>query len=474
MRWDVLVVGAGGAGLAAALEAAAMGARVLVLEKGATPGGSTGLAIGSIAAACTRRQRAAGIADSLEAHLEDALRFAEAGGVDPGAIADNLLRFAALVRGAGAAVDWLEDLGVRFSGPHPEPPHRVYRMHNVVPHTRAMVEVLVQAAVARGVALRTATAAEELLRSGEQVRGVRCRDLATGATHDLEAGAVVLAAGDSSASPGEGPDPWPPGLNPGAQGDGVRMAAAVGALAYRPIALPQLRAVTPPHFEPSHRLLAAGAILVNARGARFASELGHPAAALARQEPPLCYVVFDAAVAAQIARPADDSAPARDGWLRTGRIYVGTYPAVAFAYLDDLRAAGRLAEAPDLEGLARLLQIPASTFAEEVARYNRDAASGEDRRFGRRPAGPGVRVAPYFALGPFRAATTLTDGGLAVDPQWQVLARTGRPIPGLFAAGANAWGSCLLCGHGHHLAWSFVSGREAGRAAARQALARAR
>jgi fumarate reductase flavoprotein subunit len=55
------------------------------------------------------------------------------------------------------------------------------------------------------------------------------------------------------------------------------------------------------------------------------------------------------------------------------------------------------------------------------------------------------------------------EGGLAVDTQHRVLDENDRPIPGLYAAGATGQGGLLLKGHGHHLAWAFVSGRRAGR-----------
>jgi fumarate reductase flavoprotein subunit len=58
------------------------------------------------------------------------------------------------------------------------------------------------------------------------------------------------------------------------------------------------------------------------------------------------------------------------------------------------------------------------------------------------------------------------EGGLAVDAQHRVLGANDQPIPGLYAAGSTGQGGLLLKGHGHHLAWAFVSGRRAGRLAA--------
>jgi fumarate reductase flavoprotein subunit len=71
------------------------------------------------------------------------------------------------------------------------------------------------------------------------------------------------------------------------------------------------------------------------------------------------------------------------------------------------------------------------------------------------------------ALGPVRSVFVHSEGGLAVDLEHRVLNASGAPIAGLYAAGSTGQGGLLLRGHGHHLAWAFVSGRRAGRFAAR-------
>jgi fumarate reductase flavoprotein subunit len=91
-----------------------------------------------------------------------------------------------------------------------------------------------------------------------------------------------------------------------------------------------------------------------------------------------------------------------------------------------------------------------------VADYN--ASRSEPSRFG---------AGPYVTLGPARAVFVHNEGGLAVDHDHRVLGADDKPIEGLYAAGATGQGGLLLKGHGHHLAWAFVSGRRAGRNAAR-------
>ncbi|MGQ0751601.1 MAG: FAD-dependent oxidoreductase, partial [Betaproteobacteria bacterium] len=126
--YDVVVVGAGGAGLAAASEAARLGRTVVLLEKNPEPGGSTSWSVGSISATNTPHQRRAGIRDTPDEHYEDMAKHA-------GALAarDNPALRRILVDRTNEMLEWLMQLGIVFVGPMPEPPHRYNRMHNVVP-----------------------------------------------------------------------------------------------------------------------------------------------------------------------------------------------------------------------------------------------------------------------------------------------------------------------------------------------------
>ena len=113
------------------------------------------------------------------------------------------------------------------------------------------------------------------------------------------------------------------------------------------------------------------------------------------------------------------------------------------------------ASAPGLDALAGRLRLPADALRKTVAAHN--ARAGNRPRLGQ---------GPYVALGPVRAVFVHNEGGLAVDHDHRVLGTGDRPIDGLFAAGSTGQGGLLLRGHGHHLAWAFVSGRRAGRNAA--------
>jgi fumarate reductase flavoprotein subunit len=104
--------------------------------------------------------------------------------------------------------------------------------------------------------------------------------------------------------------------------------------------------------------------------------------------------------------------------------------------------------------------MDADALRATVTEHNSIAASQ-----GRTP----LLEAPFIALGPVRSVFVHNEGGLAVDREHRVLGAHGQPIPGLYAAGATGQGGLLLKGHGHHLAWAFVSGRRAGRFAAERA-----
>ncbi len=116
--FDVIIVGGGGSGLAAAVSAAENGAQVLVLEKEPEPGGTTGLAVGSFTANRTPQQQQAGIVDRVDDHAEDAGCFA------PRKIeARNNEELRRWFLGHGAdTLAWLQDMGLSFQGPNPEPP----------------------------------------------------------------------------------------------------------------------------------------------------------------------------------------------------------------------------------------------------------------------------------------------------------------------------------------------------------------
>ncbi len=134
--WDIVVVGDGAAGLAAAVTAASRDCRVLLLEKCSALGGTSAMAIGSITGSGTRLQIHAGVQDSTEDFLNDLDAAVDHLGLKN---RDNLVLKEVLVRDTGPATDWITDLGASFVGPFiEEGVHRIPRMHKHCPKLKEL------------------------------------------------------------------------------------------------------------------------------------------------------------------------------------------------------------------------------------------------------------------------------------------------------------------------------------------------
>jgi glycine/D-amino acid oxidase-like deaminating enzyme len=489
---DVLVIGAGGSGMSAAISAATSGASVLVLEKRPKAGGSTAMSVGSFTAANTSYQYRAGVNDGIEEFVRD---MAVANG--PREADENTALRRLLAEYAGPTVEWLSSIGVQFLGPTPEPPYDKPRMHNVVPNSRAYAVALLRECRRRGVEVRTGVRVRTLLRNvAGEVVGARAGDV-----DHLARRGVVLATGDYSASTefkaryvSEAAARVPP-VNPYNTGDGFRLGTEVGAvmvqmdrlyegLRFFPSRRPDPIKILPAHpvvsrvmrfvaehvprlltlvargaltswVAPNNTMYQAGAILVGPGGRRIANEDTDSAMAraVAADDANTAYMIFDHQVATLFS-----------AWPHP----VSTFPGVAYAYVEDYRRFR-----PDvyhcadtLPGLAASIGVDPHQLQRTVDRWNTDVAGGADSEFGRERLGHGVRTGPFYALGPLGAFVTLTDGGLAVDDRLRVTDSSGAAVPGLWAAGSTGQGGLQLVNHGLHIGWAMVSGRLAGRHAA--------
>lgn len=479
----MLVVGAGGAGFAAAIEAATAGARVVLLEKNPRPGGTTAMSVGSITATRTPHQLRAGIDDSPAAHAEDLAAINARRGTVP----DNPRLRRLLTENIGETFQWLLDLGVEFIGPLPEPPHKQSRMHCVVPTSRSYIDRLARRARALGVEVRCGFRVTSLLQRDGAVVGVE-GVAADGSPATIGAGATVLATGDfsgdrdmveahvSAAAARARP------VNPTNTGDGHRMAMSLGgrilngqvaltSIRFLPPARPSLLQSIPPSralaramrwgferlpealirpfvmafitsvLQPSKAFYQHGAMLVNRDGRRFGDETGDLTLALAQQPEQSAWLLFDRRLAQRYSR-----------WPH----YVSTAPGTGYAYVDDYRRHRRdlWHEAASVEGLARAVGMPEDALRATVNDFN--ARVARDDRLG-------MLDPPFYALGPVHTVLVFTDGGLAIDEGLRVLDAGDRPMPGLYAAGSVGQGGALLDGHGHHIGWAFTTGRLAGR-----------
>jgi fumarate reductase flavoprotein subunit len=204
---------------------------------------------------------------------------------------------------------------------------------------------------------------------------------------------------------------------------------------------------------PSPALFQQGAILIDRTGRRFADERDQPAFDIAGQPGAIAYILIDGRLARLFS-----------AWPH----FISTAPGIAYAYLADYRRnrPDVFRQAGTLAGLADAIGADRATLEATVLAHNADIAGSSERALANAPPRAPLAEAPYVALGPVRAVFVHNEGGLAVDASHRVLDAADRPIPGLYAAGSTGQGGLLLKGHGHHLAWAFVSGRRAGRIAA--------
>jgi succinate dehydrogenase/fumarate reductase flavoprotein subunit len=482
--YDVIVVGGGGSGLAAAIEARAAGRDVLLLEKNQKLGGSTAWSVGSVTATQTLHQARKDVQDTPEEHWRDMAGFN--GDLDP---RDNPGLRRVLADAMPDTFRWLLSHGIRFTGPMPEPPHSKPRMHNVLPNSRSFITHLEKAARRAGVKIQCDARAKALVAEQGRVTAIDC-DTAEGLRRFHARGAIVLATGDFTSDP-ELKAQWMgpqeakiDGVNVTATGDGQKLALALGARVINgDLALgPELRFVPPQKrswllnlppwpllanfmawsldkmppallrpfvmsfvttaLAPSPDLFSEGAILINKRGEQFTDELDKPAYALPDQPDKAGYILLDRRMTELFS-----------GWPH----FVSTAPGVAYAYVADYRR-----NRPDVYNAGATLDELAGKFAMSPASL-RETVLAHNAKAGNRPT---LGEGPYIALGPVRAVFVHAEGGLAVDHEHRVLGEDDKPIAGLYAAGSTGQGGLLLKGHGHHLGWAFASGRRAGRNAA--------
>ncbi|MEP9377367.1 FAD-dependent oxidoreductase [Aquabacter sp. CN5-332] len=485
--FDVIVVGAGGAGLAAAIEARSLGRSTLLLEKAEKIGGTTGRSVGSIAATNTSHQIRKGIKDCPEDHLRDLYAFNEKLNL-PG----NPVFARMLVENVPETFRWLESMGLEFFGPMTELPHKKQRMHNVIPDSRAYPFHLGRHARKIGVDIRTSSPVEELIIENGRAVGV-IASIGGKPTAFRARGGVVLSCGDYSANGQRRARHLSPAMagvtpvNPYNTGDGHRMVEALGGRIinehlhlsglrfpapppkwysrippYRPVtrfmrwALESLPGVLTNKLitgflttvlVPSYKMFHEGAILVNAKGERFTEETRDSAAEMGAQPDQKAYILLDGPLARKFS-----------GYP----YYVSTASGFSYASMEDYRRNRQdiFHEAPTLAALAGQIGVPAKALEATVAKLNAERAKTPT------PGRPELKDGPYVALGPVRYYINFTDGGLAVDENLQVLGEGDTPVPGLYAAGLTGMGGVLLEGHGHHLGWVFTSGRIAARNAA--------
>lgn len=469
---DVIVIGAGIAGLAAALEAADAGATAIVIDANSVAGGHAMMA-GGLFLVGTPLQESKGVQDSPDLAFNDIMRWGE------DANPEWVRRY---VESSRTQVhDWLAALGVEFRMLLPAPGETsVPRFHFARGSAAGVVVPMMRKAFGQE-RLRFVFNAEAvgLERTAAGSWRVRVRGLRDGVSAAFVAPAVIVATGGFENDLERVQANWLPGvaqperllLGAGrfARGDGLDLGRAAGArierLDHQTIYVTGL----PDPRDPSgrHGLLAqnAAAIFVDRDGRRFINE---NASRKAQERAVLAmpgqgyWMIFDAA------------------GVRELRVRGAPWLTDALLEREILGNPALVTRADSVAALAQAAGLPAETLAGTVSRFNVLARAGHDEDFGRfGPAVPGAPPKP-LAQAPFYAMrlypmTRKSMGGLAIDAQARVVGAAGEAIGGLFAAGeatgvAGINGS--VGGSGTFLGPSILTGRIAGAAAAGYAAGR--
>lgn len=463
--YDVIVVGAGAAGICAAVEAAGAGLDVLVLEAFPDYGGAAATSGGGCCIVGTPLQRENGITDSVELAFQDWMAWG-------GEAADAAWARQYLEGSRTGLYDWLSAFGVEWDYLEHQEGNTVPRWHH--PHgggQTLMRRLYEHARTLPGIAWRFSTPATRLLVDGGAVRGVATE------AGELAARAVVVASGGFNNNPEMLrrllPDPGPGSrlLCGGARtalGKGHALLDAVGADFCRLEVVWCYPYGTPDYLDEggSRGIAVRGIehheIWVNAQGRRFFNEsrrTGSGTAVMLRQEPATCWAVFDGEGYDHIRLV--DPQYRQDGERLADKIEVF------------MRESPFVHRGETLEALAGAVGLPAADFASTVARWNAILAAGgtKDPDFDRPLAGLHPLVKPPFHAVQFFPMARKNFGGVRTDLQCRVHRASGGTIAGLYAAGEVAG---MAGGHingdrgleGTMLGPSLYSGRVAGRAAA--------
>lgn len=466
--YDLIVVGAGGAGLAAAVSAAQEGASVLLLESQGEVGGSTQLSAGLLTAAGTEVQSELGVEDSparMFQHYMDLNQWR----VLPGPVRMFCEESSSIIR-------WVTDLGVEIPAQISHNAHQpglcragvedVWRGHVPKDQGYGLVEALDRARARLGVDLGLGSRVEDILVDEGRVTGVDVDGT------EISAASVVIASGGLAANPELVSTFFPETevagdalfvvAAPGSQGDHIGIAERHDLSLFGDGW--GLLLVTA-EFQRYHHWQSgfppASRIHVNTDGRRCMDEDAPYAVSpgILRDNGGWVWAIFDEQARTALPEGYADWTPTR---------------------VTEEIVAGRVHRADTLDALADLIDVPAANLTASVERFNEQFREGRDEDFLRHETLASKGVDPHLdpiASGPFHAVRMLpaelvcTHTGLQVDARTRVVRGDGRVVPGLFAAGEAAGGILgeRYVGGGNSVAHALVLGRVAGREAAHRA-----
>lgn len=454
---DVVVVGAGGAGMTAAITAAGEGKSVVILESQSMVGGNSVRATGGMNAGKTVYQdenefgESAGVEKTLKTAAE---KYADnetitalaktvseqwaAYQANPTGYFDSveLMELDTMIGGKGIndpelvetlcensadAIDWLDEHGITlhnvssFGGASVKRIHRpVNAEGKTVSVGSYMIPLLEENCEKAGVKMMLDTTATEILTDANGAAvGVKATG-ASGETVTVNAKAVVLTTGGFGANL-DMVVKYKPELKgfmttnaPGIQGQGIEMAQAIGAATVDMDQIqihPTVEANTAALI--TEGLRGDGAVLINAEGKRFIDEVG----------------TRDVVSAAEIAQTGSYS------WLVVDQAMVD-----ASSVIQGYIKKGYTVTGETYEELGKAMGVDEAAFAETMEKWNGYVEAKNDPDFGRTSFANPLNTAPYYAV-KVTAGVHHTMGGLKINANTEVLNEKGEVIPGLFAAG---------------------------------------
>ncbi len=462
---DIIIVGAGGAGLSAAISAAENGAeKVIVLEMTAKTGGALNFTSGSMSAAGTIIQKEEGIEDTVESYVADIINNGDDFGGKP-----NKELVEVYANNATAVFDWLYENGLKDAAWRGAkavfaPEHALYsvpRTYKPSPtdksYKSAAHQVLDKLVAADSrIEVITLTTAKELVANEKgQIIGVKAEGPNGEVEYTSKKGVIVCTGGYSSNSKLMGQyapegEYYLAGGAPGADGYGIYMMQKVGAGITGMDCIPTFPMGMISRTDPTKGQIAstytwkAGAITVNKNGERFCNETEDVVSirevALEKQPEAVLYDIYTDKILEDLTAAG-------------GAIFMQFY------FYEGGAGDHVMYKADSIEELAEKIGVPAENLVKTVENYNAAVDAGVDAEFGRKLDGTDgnynlainkIEGDKYYAIR-LHALCVMTLGGVTANENMQVLDETNNIIPGLYAAGecvGGIWGKFVSGGTG--------------------------
>ncbi|WP_339288927.1 flavocytochrome c [Paenibacillus sp. FSL E2-0201] len=435
--YDIVIVGAGGAGMSAALEAKAKGLNPVILEKMPVAGGNTSKSSSGMNASETKFQKDQGIKDSNDLFYEETLK----GGHDTND--KEMLRF--FVDNSASAIDWLDSIGIRLNnititGGMNE--KRTHRPEDGSAVGQYLVKGLVKNIQEKEIPLFVNADVKEITQKDGKVDGVKVL-FNQADEKTITAKAVVVTTGgfgsnmDMISTVRPDLEGYVTTNQIGSTGDGIKMIEALGGTT---VDMDQIQVHPTVQQEKSYLIGEAvrgeGSILVNSEGTRFVNELttrDKVTEAINTLPEKAATLVFDSGVKSRVKA------------------------------IEQYDKMGFVIQADTIEALAKEIGVPADKLKETLDTWNSAVKNKNDAEFGRTTGMDNdLSTAPYYAI-KIAPGIHYTMGGVKINTNTEVLNKEGAAIPGLFAAGEVTGG---LHGQnrigGNSVAEIIIFGRQAG------------